>query len=335
MRIAATVLALGGLAGCFMSPASAADSTRAGDAAVPAASVPTTAAPVADESADAPLPAPSGDVEHPKVVVLMAAVGDRLTMVRQKPSVGSNLDPFIRRPLRIPGRTMNMAVLRGLDLGIAQEYPEAARVFLSWQPTPELAERLDDIKGHNRDQLLLEAVLDHLRPLEERARWDRIELIVPKYRSWEAGGMATKLQGMGIYVQPLARGMDLLDASMVPADSEAGGRRVVNPTTGEVIRANTFVAPFLFFERIALDARTLTVVKRQEQYDAAKYNDPMAVARDVGESLSPAQMAEKLSDLAERSAFQAIRGKGGSVDVTAPRIAAPAAPVRSASETAR
>lgn len=273
---------------------------------------------------------PSGNAEQPKVVALMAAVGDRLTVVRQKRSVGTHLDPYVRTPLRVPGQSLNTAVLRGLDSGIEQEYPEAERVLLTWNPPPELEARLDDIKGSGRDNALLDALIDHLRAAPGRAGWDRIEVIVPRYRHYEARGMGTKLQGLGVYVQPLGGGRDMIDASLPPGDTEDGGQRVVNPNTGEVVRSKIFVAPYMFFERIALDARTLAVLKRQQQFDANKYHDPMAAVNDVADIMSPAQLAEKISYLAERSAFQAIRGKGATVDVSVPKVAAPPADAASA-----
>lgn len=344
MRIAAVVLAIGGLASSCNVPAQAAQgatpAAQAAEGAAPAAQVagPSTTTPAAspvDPASTEPLPAPSGDVEKPKVVALMAAVGDRLSVVRQRPSVGTHIDPTVRRALRVPGQALNTAVLRGLDQGIGQEYPDAGRVLLTWTPPAELEQRLEDVNGLDRDRLLMDAVIEHLRPVAERAQWDRIEVIVPKYRRYEANGMGTKLQGMGLYVQPLGRGVDLIDESIPPGDNEVGGRRVVNPNTGEVVRANTYVAPYMFFERIALDARTLAVVKRQAIYDSVKYNDPMSATRDVWDSMPLQQMLEKLSDLAERSAFQAIRGKGSSVDVSAPKSVAAMPPADVASGATR
>lgn len=280
----------------------------------------------ASAAATAPAPAAATASEaatRPQVVALMAAVGDRITLVRQRPTVGSNIiDKNARHTMRVPGQSLNDAVLRGLDQGIAQEEPTAERVLLRWTPDEALSQQLDEVKGHDRDQLLVDAIIKHLRPIPERQGWDRIEVIVPKYRRYEANGMGTKLQGVGIYVQPLGRGVDMIDESLPPGDGEAGGRRVVNPNTGEVVRATTYVAPFMFFERVTLDARTLAVLNRQAQFDATKYNDPMAVVRDVADVMSPSQLADKLAYLAERSAYQAIRGKGATVDVSVPVPAA-------------
>ncbi|OWQ87563.1 hypothetical protein CDN99_18375 [Roseateles aquatilis] len=307
--VAAAVLALGGLASITMSGALAA-----------------TAAAATSTGASATTPG-----ERPPVIALMAAVGDRITVVRQKPSVGTLLEPYTRRTLKVAGQALNDAALRGLALGVSQESPEAEQVLLRWTANDELMQRLEEARGNERDTMLLDAIIEHLRPVADRQRWDRIEIIVPKYRRYEANGMGTKLQGIGIYTQPLARNIDLIDDSMGPGDDN-GTQRVVNPTTGEVVRKSTFVAPFIFFERVTLDARTLHVLARKQQFDATKYNDPMSDERDVSQHLTPAQMAEKLNYLVERSAYQAIRGKGGTVDVTTP---VPVQAMPAASGTAR
>ena len=145
--------------------------------------------------------------------------------------------------------------------------------------------------------------------------------------------MGNKLQGIGVYVQPLRSNKDLLDESMPPGDDD-GDQRVVNPNTGEVVRKSTFVAPYMFFERVTIDPRTLAIVKRQAHYEATKYHDPMSESIDVSGHLPPALLAEKLTELAERSAYQSVRGKS-SVEVTAPKAVTGMPPADAASGASR
>eukprot|EP01137_Pigoraptor_chileana_P027328 Opistho-2@9781 len=141
----------------------------------------------------------------PGVVALVAAVGDKIDFVRQKESVGSNLEPFIRQSVPINGQALNYAVLRGLDAAIAEDEPESTRVLLKWDMPPATAKLLEEAPGQNREAIVLEALRNHLRGLPERAQWDRVEAIVPSYFYSSVYGMGRKLSGIGIYVQPLAR----------------------------------------------------------------------------------------------------------------------------------
>lgn len=260
---------------------------------------------------------------RPQVIALVAAVGGQVTMVRQRQSVGSHLEPFHRQVIPLKGQTLNMAVLNGLDRGIEQDEPQAQRVLLAWNPPEELQARLAELRGPARDDAMLDALIEHLRPMPERQGWDRIEAIMPKYFRAEMRGMGSKLQGIGVYVQPLERQLLDIDgdgniSSSAAVGDDGTGRRVINPRTGAVNNASTYVAPYMYFERVTLDARTLAVLARKQQFDASKYHDPMSNARDVSGHLTPEMLTEKMLALAERSAYQSVRGKGSSVDVSVP-----------------
>ena len=278
-------------------------------------------------------PAPSPEAtQAPPVIALLAAVGDQMNVVRQKESVGSNLDPFNRRVVPLPGQAINMAVLRGLDRGIAQEDPSARRVLLRWSPPAELLQSLNELRGPARDDALLQALLSYLRELPQRQEWDRIEAVLPAYFRAEVRGMGSKLQGIGIYVQPLDRGFDITEEGLVDDPNDTRGYSTVDPKTGRVRTARSFVAPYMYFERITLDARSLEVLARKRQLDNIKFHDPMSEERDVSAHLSQADLMGRLLSLAERSAYQSIRGKQGTVEVTAPvPVAPPATPATAAS----
>lgn len=261
----------------------------------------------------------------PPVVALLAAVGEQIDVVRQRASVGSNIEPFRRRSMPINGQALNYAVLRGLDRAIAEEEPQAQRVLLRWTAPPETAKALADSASKSREAIVQEALLHYLSTLPERAQWDRIEAILPSYFFSEIKGMGRKLSGIGIYVQPLANSRfdfdengEMSEAAGQSAGDGDGDHRTIDPNTGAVGRSATFIAPYMYFQRITLDARTLEVIGRKRQFDNTKYADPNATALDVGDQMPVKQMFEKLLQVVERSAYQSVRGVRSEVNVTVP-----------------
>ena len=263
------------------------------------------------------------------VIAMVAALGDRLTVVRQKPSTGSHLEPFDRQSVPLSGQALNLTLLRGLSRALAEQEPDAKRVALLWEPDDALLKRLGEIQGRERDEQVLEALRTHLRQLPERAGWTRIEALVPRHVSFERKGMASRLSGVGVYVQPLAS--DTLHWGPTglaePVLDESSSTRTVDPQTGTIGQAYTYVAPYIYFERVTLDASSLELLARRPQFDNIKYHDPNAQAQDVARHLSGQQMVLGLLDLAERAAYQSVRGKQNSVQVSEPvPVATPAQP---------
>jgi len=173
------------------------------------------------------------------------------------------------------------------------------------------------------------ALVQHLLALPERQSWDRIEVIVPAYDDQETQGLGTRLGGIGVYVQPLEHhdfdmdGMaDGESAGMVTSDAD-GDYRTVNPRTGETSHAATFVAPFMGFERLSLDAKSLALIERKRHFDHTKYADPDSTALDVGSQMSGDALIGKLVESVERSAYRAIRPVTKEVTVTEPKVVTP------------
>lgn len=261
-------------------------------------------------------------VETPTTVALMAAVGDQLSFVRQRQGTGSHIEPFTRQTVQLEGQQLNYAVLRGLDRAIELEEPQARRVLLSWNPPPELTKALNEATSKDRNEQLLDALRKHLESVPDRKQWDRIEAVLPHYNYHGVKGLGTKLNGIGVYVQPLGRNtLDINEeGDVVVGDERAGDYHTVNPRTGEKSKFSTYVAPYFYFDRVTLDAKTLKVLSRKPQLDSVKYHDPDSVARDVSGQLTTAEMFGKLLDLAEKSAYKSVRG---SVEVGAPKAVTP------------
>lgn len=257
----------------------------------------------------------------PGVVALVAAVGDQVDFVRQKQSTGSHLEPFIRKRMPVNGQALNFAVLRGLDAAIADDEPASTRVLLQWSMPPQTRQRLEDAPGNQREAIVLEALQEHLRALPERAQWDRIEAIVPSYFFSELRGMGRKLSGIGIYVQPLkSSSIDFSENGDMMETARDGDHRTINPNTGATGRSSTYVAPYMYFQRVTLDARTLSVLAKKRQFDNVKFADPESTANDVFKQMPLAQMMEKLLETVERSAYKSVRDPKTEVQVTVPVV---------------
>jgi hypothetical protein len=278
----------------------------------PAASASTALATTAATTA-ALAPAAATDATAKPVVAVVAAVGDRIGMVRQRKSTGSHIAPYSRRSMQVPGGSLNMAVLKGLDEALELEEPDAEHVLMAWNPPEELAQRLEKAAGSDREKLLLAEVLAFLKGMPERAKWSRVELVVPYFASQELNGLGTRLSGVGIYIQPLTNERVQLssDGNIEAApDSNAGTRTTVNPNDGSKRASATYIAPYFYFERLTLDAQTLNILKRQRMFEHTKYADPESTAVDPAKQVSPSVLAERLVGLVERAAFKSVRGEG-------------------------
>ena len=87
-----------------------------------------------------------------------------------------------------------------------------------------------------------------------------------------------------------------------------------------------FVAVFMYFQTVTLDARTLTVKKREVRRDSVRYHDPNSTAINIGRMFDSGFLSQALSSVVQRSSERAVTG-----DVTvspARKLEAPAAPTK-------
>lgn len=247
----------------------------------------------------------------PQTVALIATLGDQLTMVYKRPTRASQVEPYTRRTIQVDGQLLNYSVLRGLDSAIAAAEPEAQRVMLRWRPSPELTALLKSSTTQNANELLLEALMNQLSQIPQRAGWDRIEAIVPNYSWVEKDGMPRNIGGIGIFVQPVGSEWSIEDEEGVDrtAEYKADKYDTVNPNTGVKGKDSGFVAPYIYFDRLTIDARTLQVLSRKPHYANTKYADPKSKSIDVMEGITPAKLVEQLTTLVEKAAYQSVRGK--------------------------
>jgi hypothetical protein len=258
-----------------------------------------------------PLAAPAQEVaKPPQTIALISTLGDQLSIVKQRGKRARSVDDFSRRTVQVDPQLLNMAVLRGLDSALAAEEPASRRIMLRWSANPGLAEQLKNASFEARDALVLDALRERLAQIPQRADWDRIEAILPRY-AWESReGMPNRLGGIGIYVKPTGNQWELLDEDGIDRKEEHADpdRTTTNPRTGEQQKDKAYVAPFISFERVTLDAKTLAVVARKPQFTHTKYSDPTSKSIDVIEQVSPAEIVTQLNQLVEQAAYRSVRG---------------------------
>lgn len=247
----------------------------------------------------------------PQVIALIATIGDQLTVARKRSARASHVEAYTRRAVPIDSQELNYAVLRGLDNALALDEPASRRVMLRWRANEALSEQLKSADIKDRDALMLEALREQLRQMPQRAEWDRIEAIMPRYSWVEQDGLPRRIGGVGIYVQPQGNPWPVFDEDGVERtkEYEADKYQTVNPRTGERGKDSNFVAPFVYLDRVTLDARSLEVLARKSQFSNAKYSDPKSASANLSDQISPDEVIAHLSALVERAAYQSVRGK--------------------------
>ena len=248
----------------------------------------------ADAAADAE-PAPK-----PKVYALISAVGDQFTYVTQKQSVGSNiLDHYARKVIKVPNYAIDASVLKGLDNAIAQRDPGSTRILARLNPL-----EMEGVRPVDREKIAMGKLLATLEKFPQRMEWDTIIVVTPKFQFSERQGMGSKLEGIGVYVQPLESGKltDDFGTDILGSD----GEETLTPDGKPGKRSSTFVAPYNYTQTWVFDAKTLKVLETSARYEYQKIYDPESTALNVAKSISPEKMAEILGSFVERSVARGV-----------------------------
>lgn len=260
--------------------------------------------------ADAPAPGK-------KVIALISAVGDQLTIVRQRPQVGSNREPYRRTTVAIQGDELNAAVLRGLDRAVADSEPGSERLFIKLNP-----KETQGIAASERERVAIGKVAKALENFPGREGWDRIIAVTPAYVAPERQGMGSKLHGIGLYIQPL-EGPRAGESSLLGGDFASSVEEETVTPGGAASSSSTFIAPFFYTRLWILDPRTLQVIESEGRYDYRKLFDPEWTALDVAKNLPPDQLANELLSFTERASARAVKEALGVVTITDPKPVAP------------
>ena len=222
--------------------------------------------------------APAGAAEdppagvRPKTYALIAAIGDQFAMVTEHPSTGTHLSPIRRTNFAVEGDLLNRLALRGLDAAVAKLDPDSRRIYLTLKP-----EALKDLSGPQRASATLGRVVTALETMPQRSEWDRIVILTPTYAAKDREGLPGKLQGPGMFVQPMCQGR----TGLKPGDPDSCTGNTRPPAGPEatapadtVSRVNYYAAPYSYVQVWILDPRTLVVIDQQKVFDHQKLFDP-------------------------------------------------------------
>lgn len=236
----------------------------------------------------------------PKVYALISAVGDQFTIVTQKQSVGSNiLDNYRRDVFKVPGNALNTSILKGLDRAIEQKEPGSIRILATLN-----ALEMEGVRPIDREKVAMTKLLATLEKMPQRLEWDTIIVVTPKFQFSERKGMGTKLEGIGIYIQPLESGKLSADDGSEILGSD--GEETITPDGKEGKRSSRFVAPYNYTQTWVFDAKTLKVLETSARYEFQRVYDQNSTAINVAQSIPLEKMAEILSNFVERSVARGV-----------------------------
>ena len=258
----------------------------------------------------------------PKVYALVAAVGERFSFVHEVRHVDSHLEPYRRSYVDLSDNFLNRSVLRGLDEAIAKIDPDSKRIYLTLA-----AAQVENVVPSERESVALSKIVAELEKMPQRLEWDRIIVVTPAYKLLEINGMATKLQGFGVFTEPLTG--NRIDLGQGETDFAQQGREAVVTPKGKAIQSKTYLAPFSYIEVWVLDPKTLAVIDKQRRFADQKFADPLSGSLDVNQSISKKFLAGRIANLIDESVGEAvmhseINSRQGEVHVGEPRIVDPA-----------
>jgi hypothetical protein len=236
----------------------------------------------------------------PKAIALVAAIGDRFSVIYEVEGKGSHLEPFRRSVIEAPDDLLNRIALQTLDREVARARPDDKRIYLSLPAAPVYR-----VAPALRESHAIAKVIAELEKMPQRLEWDRILVVTPAYRAHEHDGMASKLQGFGIFMQPLKSGLSNFLA--VPAYRDVlAGDDVDTPGDG-IRRSETYLAPFAYLAITILDPKTLAVIDTQRRFDSLKLADPLSGSLDISQSFSRDYLARRVVGLIEKSIHEAVQ----------------------------
>ena len=213
---------------------------------------------------------------------------------------GSHLPPFRRNAINAPDNVLNRLVLSGLDDAVAKMEPASKRVYVAVS-VPRA--RTDSAP---MDQAALDAIVLQLRAMPERGGWDRIVAATPAYRTLGVDAMAATSQGFGVFMQPLCQSQQGPCGMYGDGSSAVTAEKVVTPD-GREIRANQFVAPYVFLKVWILDPQTLAVTDSQEVFEYQKMWDPKADTMELSEVIPKRVLAARIVELATQATEEAVK----------------------------
>lgn len=259
----------------------------------------------------------------PKVFALVAAFGSQFSFVSEVPRTGSHLPPYRRSTTAVQNDILNRVVLHSLDKAVATIAPGSKRIYMTLPSA-----QMDGVAPSERETVAISRVVAALENMPQRLEWDRILVATPAYRGLELRGLAGRLDGFGLFSEPLCQGcgspFDPNPATPLRPESRDGDAL----TSGdETIQAKTYIAPFSYVDVWVLDPKTLAVLDKQERFESQKLAEPgyKPMVADIEKYL-----ASRIYNLIELSIGDAvmhseINDRQGKVEVGEPQKVDPGA----------
>ena len=213
------------------------------------------------QTADAPT-----ESAKPKVYALIAAIGEEFTTVTETAKVGTHLSPYRRTTERVPDNLLNRLALYGLDKAIGAIDPASTRIYMSLP-----AARIDGVTPSKRDGVAISLVTTELMKMPQRLEWDRIVVATPAFRALARDGMASKLQGFGVFNEPQCQAgcpNNRMPGNDVAAEQLDGVDAISSDNT--TFKAKTYIAPYSYIKVWVLDPKTLEILDVQQGFDSQK-----------------------------------------------------------------
>ena len=253
----------------------------------------------------------------PRTYALLAAMGGQFTFVHQVLHVGSHLSPYRRNAVDAPENVINRLVLQSLDEAVQEVDPGGKRIYLAL-PAPQV----DQVPPAQREEVAIGSVVAQLEKMPQRLEWERIYVVTPAYSALERDGMAAKLQGLGVYTQPLRSNLE--DFFGEPSRDMHSGQTVTTPDKLET-KSSAYVAPYSYIEVWVLDPKTLAVIEKRATYDSQKLYDPSG-SLDMSQNIDKKVLAQRIMSLIDRSVYKAVTGneRRGTVELRDGKVVNPA-----------
>lgn len=251
----------------------------------------------------------------PKSYALVAAVGDQFTVVSEEESTGSRLRGYKRSTQTAPDNLLNVLALQSLEKVVAQLDPGSNRTYLALNSI-----HVEKAVNAERGAAMIARIQAQLAGMPQRKDWDLILVAIPAYQRFEIDGMASKLEGFGVFTEPLQGGT--FSHSRYTYNLDLAERYKADALTPEnkEIRSKTYVAPFSYVEVWVLDASDLSVIDKQKSFRNQKLANPGSGTVDINQSVGKEFMAKQMIAVVEGSMREAVmrsdaNTKSGDVEI--------------------
>lgn len=247
----------------------------------------------------------------PRTYALIAAFGEQLTYVEGRAETGSNIEAYRRRGLAVPDNGLNKVILRALDAAVAQQSPRSRRIHLILDPKV-----VDAPHPNERESAAVEAALEVVRRLPQRQQWDEIFVVTPAYVLGPSDGLAPRLHGAGVYVQPVTSAELTLANNRILSPDTAGSPTEWPTSPDGVVHASRVFIALHYYARVRrYDAKTLELLHTEGRFESVKLHDPNSDSIHLVHSIPRTVLEQRLSTMIEETTLAAARRAMGIVEV--------------------